>query len=66
MLPMVLWKWASIALGEFSGNSIILGLFFEREKSGCLGKAKGMLEDNEIDVGKTKDNGHRVEVGWLA
>jgi len=25
-----------------------------------------MLEDNEIDVGKIKDNGHRVEVGGLA
>jgi len=38
-----------------------------KEKSQAVwGKAKGMLEDNEIDVGKTKDNGHRVEVGWLA
>jgi len=43
MLPMVLWKWASIALGEFSGNSIILGLFFEREKSGCLGESQGYV-----------------------
>jgi len=40
---MVLWKWALIALGEFPGNSIILGLFFEREKSGFLGESQGYV-----------------------
>jgi len=61
MPPMVLWKWASIALGAFSGNSII---FLKGEKGqGMWGKARGMLGDNEVDVGKTKDVAHGVEVG---
>ena len=64
MLPMVLREWASIALGAFPGNSIILGIFFKEEKGqGVWGKARGMLGDNEVDVGKTKDVAHRVEVG---
>ena len=64
MPPMVLREWASIALGAFPGNSIILGIFFKGEKGqGVWGKARGMLGDNEVDVGKTKDVAHRVEVG---
>jgi len=64
MLPIVLREWASIALGAFSGNSIILGIFLKGEKGqGIWGKARGMLGDNEVDVGKTKDVAHRVEVG---
>ena len=54
-------------LGGCSGNLIILGLFFKGEKGQAIwGKAEGMLGDNEMDVGKTKDDAHRVEVGWLA
>jgi len=64
MLPIVLRERASIALGAFSGNSIILGIFLKGEKGqGVWGKARGMLGDNEVDVGKTKDVAHRVEVG---
>jgi len=64
MPPMVLQKWALIALGVFPGNSIILGIFLEGKKGqGVWGKARGMLGDNEVDVGKTKDVAHRVEVG---
>jgi len=67
MLPIVLQERASIALGAFSGNSIILGIFLKGEKGqGVWGKARGMLRDNEVDVGKTKDVAHRVEAGWLA
>jgi len=51
-------------LGGFSGNLIILGLSFKGEKGQAIwGKAKGMLGDNEVDVGKTKDDAYRVEVG---
>jgi len=63
MSPMVLRERASIALGAFSGNSIILGIFIEGKKGqGIWGKARGMLGDNEV-LGKTKDVAHRVEVG---
>ena len=64
MPPMVLRDRASVALGAFLGNSIILGIFFKGKKGqGVWGKARGMLGDNEVDVGKTKDVAHRVEVG---
>ena len=64
MPPIVLRERASIALGAFPGNSIILGIFIEGKKGqGIWGKARGMLGDNEVDVGKTKDVAHRVEVG---
>jgi len=63
MPPMVLRDQASVALGAFPGNSIILGIFFKGKKGqGVWGKARGMLGDNEVDVGKTKDVAHRVEV----
>ena len=61
MPPMVLRERASIALGTFPGNSIILGLSLEGEKGqGVWGKARGMLGDNEVDVGKIKDVAHEV------
>ena len=64
MPPMVLRDRASVALGAFPGNSIILGIFFKGKKGqGVWGKARGMLGDNEVDVGKTKDVAHRMEVG---
>ena len=64
MLPIVLRERASIALGAFPGNSIILGIFIKGKKGqGIWGKPRGMLGDNEVDVGKTKDVAHRVEVG---
>jgi len=55
MPPMVLRERASIALGAFPGNSIILGIFLKGEKGqGVWGKARGMLRDNEVDVGRTR------------
>jgi len=63
MLPIVLRERASIALGAFPGNSIILGIFIKGKKGqGIWGKPRGMLGDNEVDIGKTKDVAHRVEV----
>ena len=50
MPPMVLRDRASVALGAFPGNSIILGIFFKGKKGqGVWGKARGMLGDNEVD-----------------
>ena len=67
MPPMILRERASMALGAFPGNSIILGIFLEGEKGqGVWGKVRGMLGDNEVDVGKTKDVARRVEEVWLA
>ena len=41
-----------------------MGIFFKGEKGqGVWRKARGMLGDNEVDVGKTNDVAHRVEVG---
>jgi len=55
MPPMVLRERASIALGAFPGNSIILGIFLKGEKGqGVWGKARGMLRGNEVDVGRTR------------
>jgi len=55
MPPMVLRDRASVSLGAFPGNSIILGIFFKGEKGqGVWGKARGMLRDNEVDVGRTR------------
>jgi len=40
------------------------GYFPRRGKGrGVWGKARGILGDNEVDVGKTKDVAHRVEAG---
>ena len=42
MPPMILRERASIALGAFPGNSIILGIFLEDEKGqGVWGKVRG-------------------------
>ena len=41
-----------------------MGIFIKGKKGqGIWGKARGMLGDNEMDVGKTKDIAHKVEVG---
>ena len=42
MLPMVLREQASIALGAFPGNSIILGIFLEGERVGACGGKPGV------------------------
>jgi len=67
MPPIVLRERASKDLGAFPGNSIILGIFLKGKKGqGVWGKARGMLGDNEVDVGRKKDVAHRVEAEWLA
>lgn len=67
MPPMILRERASIALEAFPGNSVILSIFLEGEKGqGVWGNVRGMLGDNEVDIGKTKDVARRIEEVWIA
>lgn len=67
MPPTILRDRVSEVLEAYPGNSIVLGIFLEGEKGqGVWGRVRGMLGDNEMKVGKTKDVARRVEEVWIA
>ncbi|KAJ3569428.1 hypothetical protein NP233_g5061 [Leucocoprinus birnbaumii] len=67
MPPMILRDRVSVALEAYPSNSVILGIFLEGEKGqGVWGKVRGILGDNEVDIGKVKDVARRIEEVWIA
>ncbi|KXN83909.1 hypothetical protein AN958_00989, partial [Leucoagaricus sp. SymC.cos] len=67
MPPTILRDRVSAAFEMYPSNSVVLGIFLEGEKGqGVWGKVRGMIGDNEANVGKVKDVARRVEEVWIA
>ncbi|KAF5356140.1 hypothetical protein D9756_004075 [Leucocoprinus leucothites] len=67
MPPTILRDRVSVAFEAYPSNSVILGIFLEGEKGqGVWGRVRGILGDNEADVGRVKDVARRVEEVWIA